>query len=547
MIYLSTLLLSVFITVSVLPMMIKLAGRYRLVDIPDPRKVHSTPIPRIGGIAMAFGSFFPVMFLIAADPFVKAYLVGAGVIVIFGIADDLKGLGYKAKFSGQILAALVAVYFGGIRLAHLGTLLPADFELATWIAVPMTVFVIVGVTNAINLADGLDGLAGGISILGFCCIGYLAYYTGDQSVLLIALSLAGALFGFLRFNTHPASLFMGDTGSQLLGFSSIVLCLRITQGSTALSPVLPLFILGFPILDTLTVMIERMRKGRSPFAADKNHFHHRLMRIGLSHSEAVFGIYAIQAALIVSAIFFKFYSDWLVLSAYGFFSAVIIAVFHYAERSELLTNNKQRHYFGFRDRLRNIRDNGGIIKVSFTLLKVYVPALLLLFCFLPYRIPGYASLLACCFVLLLLAGRIAANTHQGSLLRIALYLCIPLVLYFVEEDAADRVSAAMLTLYHASFGVAALFALLTMKFSRRLKGFRVTTMDFLIVFIAVVVPNLPDQMIRSYHLGPLSVEIIVMLFSFEVLITELREKLAGLSAVTVATAVVIAVRGAAGH
>jgi UDP-GlcNAc:undecaprenyl-phosphate GlcNAc-1-phosphate transferase len=169
----------------------------------------------------------------------------------------------------------------------LGALLPDGALLPAWVAVPLTVVAIIGVTNAINLADGLDGLAGGISLLSFCCIGYLAYLEGDISVGLAALAFIGAIFGFLRFNTHPATIFMGDTGSQLLGFAAITLSLALTQRQTALSPLLPLILLGFPVLDTLTVMITRILRKRSPFSADRNHFHHNLLDLGFRHPESV--------------------------------------------------------------------------------------------------------------------------------------------------------------------------------------------------------------------------------------------------------------------
>ena len=273
---------------------------------------------------MAIAVFIPVILWAGADEFVQAYLVGTAILVLFGFVDDMKGLGYKAKFIGQILAALVIIFYGGVRISSLGSLLPGDMHLPGWLAVFLTLIAIVGVTNAINLADGLDGLAGGISLLSFCCIGYLAYLGGSASIILITMAVAGAIFGFLRFNTYPASLFMGDTGSQLLGFSAVVLAVKITQGDIPLSPILPLIILGFPILDTLNVMAQRISRGKSPFSPDKNHFHHRLIGFGLSHAEAVFVIYVIQSMMILSAIFFKYQADWLIIAGYIGFSFVTI-------------------------------------------------------------------------------------------------------------------------------------------------------------------------------------------------------------------------------
>ena len=546
MLYLSTILLSVFITASLIPIIIKLADKYHMMDLPNPRKVHDRPVPRIGGLAMALGAAVPIVLWTVTDAFVMAYLAGAGILVLFGLVDDMKGLGYKTKFTGQFLAALIVVLYGGVRINSLGTLLPDAMLLPEWFAIALSIIAVVGVTNAINLSDGLDGLAGGISLLCFCCIGYLAYLEGNRSVVLLSLALAGAIFGFLRFNTHPASLFMGDTGSQLLGFSAVVLAIKITQGDTPLSPVLPLIILGFPILDTLTVMVERIREGRSPFSPDKNHFHHRLIRLGLYHAEAVFIIYLIQAMMIISAILFKYYNDWALLTFYAAFSALIISAFVIADRTGFQFQRYPLIDDSVKGSLRRIKDNHWVIRISFGISKISIPLLLLLFCLIPAKIPGYVSIIVICFGLLIVVVRLFAKKHMGFCLRFVIYLTIPLVLYLIEERQVAWISAGLFNLYHLTFGLIAFFVLLTVKFSRRTKGFRMTTMDFLIIFIAVVVPNLPDQLIQSQHLGLLTVEVIVLLFSYEVLITEFREKFNALTASTLIALILIGIRGVTG-
>ncbi len=546
MLYFSTVLLSVFITVSLVPVMMRLAARFQLVDFPNSRKVHTRPVPRIGGLALALGVIIPVVIWARADDFVRAYLVGVGTLVTFGLVDDMKGLGYKAKFTGQVLAALIAVLYGSVRINSIGTLLPGEALLPDWFAVSLSIVAIVGVTNAINLADGLDGLAGGISLLGFCCIGYLAYLAGDGDVILLSVALAGAIFGFLRYNTHPASLFMGDTGSQLLGFSAIVLALKITQGNALFSPALPLLILGFPVLDTLTVMVERAREGRPLFSADKKHFHHRLIRLGLSHAKAVFAIYVIQAALIVSTIFFKYHSAWVLITFYMVLSALILGVFAVADRTGFQLKRYPLVDNAVKGRLRRIRDNSWIIRISFTLSKMMVPLLLLFSCILPANVPGYASAVAACFGLCILAVRLFAKDRMSFYLRLVLYLTIPPVLYFIQEGRAAWISLKAFSLYHFTFGITAFFVLFVVKYSRRKKGFQTTPMDFLIIFIAVVVPNLPDHSIRNYQLGRLTVEIIVLLFSCEVLISELRGRFDALTAATLAALTLIGIRGSAG-
>ncbi|HTR44715.1 MAG TPA: MraY family glycosyltransferase, partial [Thermodesulfovibrionales bacterium] len=412
MLYLSTILLSVFITVSLIPIMIRLANRYQMVDVPNPRKVHVHPVPRVGGIAMAVGALIPVVLWTQSDQFVRAFIASTGILVLFGFADDMKGLGYKAKFSGQILAALIVVVYGGVRIDSLGSLLPGALQMPAWFSLVFSLVAIVGVTNAVNLADGLDGLAGGISLLVLCCIGYLAYLQESNTVVLLSLALAGAIFGFLRYNTHPANIFMGDTGSQLLGFSAAVLAVKTTQGDSPFSPVLPLIILGFPVLDTLTVIVERVREGRSPFSPDKNHFHHRLMRIGLSHTEAVFAIYLVQAVMIVSVILFKYYSDWTLAVSYAVFSALFIGAFVFADKTGYRFAWYPLIDRVVKGRLRKIRDDNWIIRISFALSKVIIPSLLLVSCLLPSHVPGYISGVACCFSVIILAARVFARNHM---------------------------------------------------------------------------------------------------------------------------------------
>ena len=289
-----------FITIALVPFFRGLAVKINALDVPNERKVHKYPMPKSGGIAMALGAFIPILLWFPSGNFTRATIIGAGIVVLFGLLDDMKDLGFKTKFAGQFAAALIVIIYGGVKIKSLGMLLPDGVLLPDWLAMPLTFIVIVGITNAINLSDGLDGLAGGISLLSFLCIGYLAYSAGNFSIALLSAATVGAIFGFLRFNTYPATVFMGDAGSQLLGFMAITFSLKLTQGNAPLSPILPLLLLGFPVLDTITVMFERVTNGKSPFVADKNHLHHKLMRLDLFHTEAVLSIYVLQAFLVTS-------------------------------------------------------------------------------------------------------------------------------------------------------------------------------------------------------------------------------------------------------
>ncbi len=534
MIFFSTLLLSLFVTIGLIPVLKTVALRVNVVDRPNARKMHSRPMPKIGGIAMAAGALLPTLLWAPWEPFTGAVACGAGIVVFFGFLDDVREFGYKVKLAGQVAAALIVVVYGGVSIKCLGECLPDAWLLPDWVAMPLTVLAIVGVTNAINLADGLDGLAGGISILGFICVAYLAYQNGLFAVALISVAVIGAVFGFLRFNTYPALIFMGDAGSQLLGFLAVTLSLYLTQqGATPLNRMFPLLLLGFPILDTLTVMTERLIKGCSPFVADKNHFHHKLIRLGLVHSQAVVLIYALNGLLVITAFVFRFYSEWLVVSLFLVFSGSILTGFLYADRSgwrmtriDLL----DRLIHGWPARLQ---DETVLIKICFRVTKAGTPLLLLAACLLPARVPVSIGLPAAGMAAVLIGALILKSGWRRLLLRTALYLMIPFVIYLNQIEAPQWLTGNSLHVYQLMYGVPVFFAVLTLKFTRRRKGFQATPMDFLILLIALIIPNLPGARDVIQNLGLLTTQMIALLFSYEVLIGELRQQVGRLSLYTV--------------
>jgi UDP-GlcNAc:undecaprenyl-phosphate/decaprenyl-phosphate GlcNAc-1-phosphate transferase len=524
--FLTTLLLSVLVTIALTPAFSALALRYQWVDLPNERKVHLVPTPRVGGLAMALAAFLPLCYWLPAEPFVLSYLAGGGLLVLLGGVDDFRDLPPRVKFAGQIAAALVAVFLGGVQIETLGALAPEGFLLPGWLGIPLTVFAIVGVTNAINLSDGLDGLAGGLSLLIFAGIGYLAYLDANLGIGLISIALLGALFGFLRFNTHPASVFMGDAGSQFLGFSAITLCLALTQGHpTPLSPVLPLILLGFPVLDTLTVMVVRIGAGRSPFSADKNHFHHNLMALGFRHPESVFIIYLFQTFLLLAAVYFRFYSDWSILAGYLVFSLLVLYGFAHAARTRSTVRRWAFLDTQISGRLRLWKRGGVLIRYSFLLFETGVPLLLLITCLVAEPVGSYLRLGNAVCALALLTACLVRRAWLPGLLRLVFYLLIPFSVYLSGARVALWGDTLAVRAYNASFGAIAVLIILISKFSRRVSGFRSTPMDFLIIILALVVPNLPAREIQEYRIGLTAAKILLLYFSFEILQAEMRGKL----------------------
>ncbi len=279
------------VTLITIPPIISLIKKHNLYDKPNARKVHSVPIPTMGGIAIVAGM---MMGLFLWFPFSNvapqiSFFFSIAVLLALGIMDDLKDLSAKYKFIVQAgLAALIAL--SGIRITSLDGLF-GIYDLPITAQYTFTFLIIVGVTNAFNLIDGIDGLAGGLGFMSLIILGLFLTISGDVNTALIAFSLAGGILAFMYFNLNPARIFMGDTGSLVLGFVVAVLCIRLMQVNISVSnPVLPhplvfaAAIVFIPVFDTLRVFATRIWKGKSPFVADRTHIHHLLTNQGFSHA-----------------------------------------------------------------------------------------------------------------------------------------------------------------------------------------------------------------------------------------------------------------------
>ncbi len=283
------------------PLIRVLAFRFGAVDVPrDNRRMHKTPIPRMGGVAiylaytiatLAFGDFSPVLISI---------WIGGTMLVILGIFDDIFNLNAWFKLGVQILAALVPVLQGlTIDFIHIGGTI---YPLGAW-SVPITVLWIVGLTNAINFIDGLDGLACGISTICSTALFVVTLLMAESEAALLTALLAGACLGFLPFNSHPAKIFMGDAGALFLGFTLSVLSVNgVFKTHTVLAFLIPMSIFGLPLFDTAFAIIRRLIHGQSPFHADRGHIHHRLMDMGFGHRRSVLTLYAICGILGIAAV-----------------------------------------------------------------------------------------------------------------------------------------------------------------------------------------------------------------------------------------------------
>lgn len=279
----------------------RLAIRAGALDTPDARKVHTEPIPRMGGLAIYAGFLLAVLASVHINRELFGIILGGTVILAVGVIDDLKPLPARVKLFGQIVAACVPILFG-IRIEWLTNPFGGMIYLDYW-AIPLTILWVVGLTNTVNLIDGLDGLAAGVSTIASVTIMLVAAQQNFWTVAIMTAALAGSAFGFLQHNFNPAKIFMGDTGSMFLGYMlAVVSALGTVKSAATIALVVPIVALGLPIMDTAFAIIRRFNSGKPIFKPDKGHLHHRLLAMGLTQKQAVLLMYVISTCLSISAI-----------------------------------------------------------------------------------------------------------------------------------------------------------------------------------------------------------------------------------------------------
>lgn len=304
-------LMAFIITYLSVPSIIQLAKLKKLYDEPNHRKEHITRIPTLGGLALFVGFFFSFIFWSSDYRMAGFNSILASLVILFvvGIKDDLYPMPARKKLLAQILAALIVVIQGDLRITNLYGLLSIH-DLPYWVTVVITTVAILAIMNGFNLIDGINGLAAGISVIVLATYGYWFYRMGDVVFLILCLTLIGALLAFLRYNFFNASIFMGDSGSLVIGYLISIITIRFIQESRIHEPniffsiaaaVYAFNLLIIPLFDTMRVFAVRLLKGRSPFTADRNHIHHTLIDIGLTHKQAALTLYGVNLLFIAMA------------------------------------------------------------------------------------------------------------------------------------------------------------------------------------------------------------------------------------------------------
>ena len=287
------------------PVVKSFAFKIGAVDVPkDSRRMHKSPIPRVGGLAIYLGFLVSVLVFGNMTSELQAILLGSVVLILLGVVDDVVALSPKIKFVGQIAAAII-VMVAGVRIEVLSNPFGSGYFHLGMLSYPITLVWIVGMINAVNFIDGLDGLACGVSSIAALTVFTIALLVSEPYVAIIMAALTGACFGFLPYNMNPAKIFMGDTGSMFLGYMLAVMSINgLFKLYAIISFVVPFLILGLPIFDTAFAIIRRLLKGQSPLQADRGHIHHRLVDLGFDQKQSVAILYAVSVVLGLAAVIF---------------------------------------------------------------------------------------------------------------------------------------------------------------------------------------------------------------------------------------------------
>lgn len=332
--------ITMLVVVAIIPLVKKIASHIGALDIPNERKVHKNPIPRLGGLGIFFGFLVGYMIFGKHSIQMNSILIGSFIIVLTGIFDDIKPISAKAKLFGQLLAAASIVFYGNILLTNI-TIFGADIPFGVF-AYPITLIFIIACTNIINLIDGLDGLSGGISSIFYMSVIVICYFmkrTGGLEFSLAIIAL-GSTLGFLVHNFHPARIFAGDSGALFMGFIIAVISLLGFKTTVITSLFIPLMILAVPILDTLFAIIRRLLKHKPISTADKEHLHHQLLKMNFSHRTTVLIIYVINILFATASILYTLNDRSDVFIGRIIYFALLILVLWFVCKTNIITDKK---------------------------------------------------------------------------------------------------------------------------------------------------------------------------------------------------------------
>ena len=538
MLFFAAFVVALAMTMALIPPLIRFAGKLQLLDQPGERKVHVAAIPRVGGVGMVLGVLLPILLWVPLDQEVKSLLAGIAILFVFGVLDDRGDLDYRLKFLGQFLAAMVVVAYGGI-IIEVVPFFGLD-PVSPWFSLPLTVIAIVAVTNSINLADGLDGLAAGTMLLSLAGMALLAYLADGLDILMVMLAVMGVIVGFLRFNTYPARVFMGDTGSQFLGFTVVTLLIILTQKTnSALNPALPLLLLGVPLFDTAFVIIRRLYYRQSPFVADKNHIHHQLLALNLDHYEAVVIIYVVQALFVASAILLRYHSDLLIVSLWVLVNTALALSLVMAGRLKWRAHSEGTQSV-FAKALRFSKSDF-LGKAALTVILAGVSLLLFVGPLLADMVNRDFGITAGGLFLLMLLRLLLGTTAWFISLRLLMFVAIAFVLYLLGEYPLNPY-LALVGFEYVYFGLIVAALVIGARATDR-DVFQATPMDFLLILIIIGMTFIPQARAGEGEIIHLVIKVCIMFYAVEFMLRNMMGRWNMLTVSALWALGVIAVRG----
>jgi UDP-GlcNAc:undecaprenyl-phosphate/decaprenyl-phosphate GlcNAc-1-phosphate transferase len=537
------LVTSIAASLLVIPMAWRLAPHIGMVDQPDARKVHQVPVPRVGGWGIVAGCMLPLLLLGASDPLLQSFVAGILVLFAFGAWDDARQISHWPKFAGQLIAAGLVVFWGDLYVTRLPFF--DDAVLGEWSGRLFTMLAMVGVVNAINHSDGLDGLAAGETALSLVAVAFLGYLAGAPLVTNLALVVIGGIVGFLRYNTHPARVFMGDSGSQVLGFAiGLLVVYLVERANSAASAALPLLLLGLPIADICVVLYRRASGGMNWFKATRNHVHHRLLDLGFTHFQSVVVIYSFQACLVTAAVLLRYAPDVVVIAVYTLSIVGLFAALGYAERSGWrLTQQAWQLPAHLGARMAQLRENSRMQALFAWSIAAMVCFLMLFAVLRSGHVPRDFGVIASIAVLIALVAVAAHRAWQGLALRVAAYVTVAFATYLLTTYPG---SGDMLL---RGYGIVIMVLAATLAIFVRFvseKRFGVTPTDYLIAFAVIALVAFGSL---AHEGGAIDAPLrfitfsIVLFYGCEIVISHMQRWRPVLGSASLAALVVLAVRG----
>lgn len=527
------------VSLAIIPLMIRLAPRLRLLDEPNARKVHVQAIPRIGGWGISVGALAAVLLWLPMGPIAAGFAIGGLIVLVAGYADDARELPGKIKLFLQVLAVLPVVIYADLVV----DVVPAigDIHLPYFLATTVTVIGLITCINATNTSDGLDGLAAGATLLSLFGILYLASTVGAAQVELMTAAALGGLIGFLRYNTHPAIIFMGDLGSQFLGFAVGFLALALLNAMPGdVSPWALLLLIGLPTADIVVVAVRRLIAGKSLFSADQSHIHHRFLDLGFSHPQSVAAFYTLQGSFVFFGVALQNSAAWKILLVYALHFTVIYGFLYLAEAS---LGDRVVLTASGRITKRNAEPKQALLWMPRVVLETVLPLILVTSAVVSTNVTSDFGILGAVLLLLLVIRLFMHKLQSIDITRIPVFLVATAVLYVYTNNRPFDSIVSWLTEVTAIAALAAM-AMIAVRFSprRRKDEFRLTALDYLLVvfaILAIIALRITPSAFNPYFL----VYLPVILYSCELLMIERRQRTNWLPPAALAAAAILTVRG----